>query len=85
MRESGCDNTKLLPHKGGLTIFTTSQDMLTPFAINVLDAVIHSLGEEEKKDVVLREEDSTSLLFPNDSPAWENVASTFTTGHLSQD
>ena len=47
LNRTKCVNTKLLPHKGGLTMFTTSQDVPNPFSTKVLEAVTKALEEDK--------------------------------------
>ena len=84
LKKNKCDNTKILPFKGGLTMFTTPKELPNPFATKVLEAS-HQAFTEDKTGPALKEEDLTSLLFPGDSEGWENVASTFSVGKLSPD
>ena len=84
LRATECVNTKVTPFKGNLTMFTTNEQTPIPFASKMLDAVNQALIDE-KTNMVLREEESTSLLFPGDSHAWEEVAQTFSGGKLDQD
>ena len=66
LKGSKCENTKILPFKGGLTMFTTPKDLPNPFATKVLEAAQQAF-EEDKEGAPLKEEDLTSLLFPADS------------------
>ena len=65
-------------------MFTTPQDMPNPFSSKVLEAVLQALLDD-KPSPSLREEEFTSFLFPADSEAWVDVASTFSAGRLSAD
>ena len=84
MKEAECVNSRLLPYKGNLTMFQTHPDMPNPVATKVLEAVNQAILED-KPSTPLKEEESTSFLFPGDSPAWENVTQTFSNGKLQPD
>ena len=84
LKSRNCNNTRLLPFKGGLTMFTTPKEMPNPFSTKVLEAVTQATLED-KPSPVLREEEFTSLLFPADSEGWSDVALTFSVGKLSAD
>ena len=84
LKDGKCDNTRMLPFKGNLTIFTTPTDLPNPFATKVLEAAQQAF-KDDKEGPALKEEDLTSLLFPADSEGWQNVSATFTAGKLSPD
>ena len=84
LRATECVNIKVTPFKGNLTMFTTNEQTPIPFASKILDAVNQALIDE-KTNMSLREEESTSFLFPGDSQAWKEVALTFSEGKLEQD
>ena len=66
LKSANCENSKMLPFKGSLTMFTTPGELPNPFATKVLEAVL-STALEDKPVPTLKEEDFTSLLFPGDS------------------
>ena len=66
LKKGKCDNTKMLPFKGNLTIFTTPSDLPNPFATKMLEAAEQAF-KDDKEGAALKEEDLTSLLFPADS------------------
>ena len=84
MKDAGCSNSRIVPFKGSLTMFSTSGEMPNPFTSKVLEAVNQAVLED-KTSVSLKEDEATSLLFPGDSPAWEEVVPTFSSGRLTQD
>ena len=82
--QADCVNFKAHLHKGAYTMFTTPPDMITPFSSKALEAVLKAIPEDGSCPT-LKEWDSTSPVFPNDSDAWKGVASTFTVGKLPND
>ena len=44
LKSGNCDNTKILPFRGGLTMFTTPRELPDPFATNILEAVQRDPG-----------------------------------------
>ena len=84
LKAGQCTNTKVLPFKGNLTMFTTPDDVPNPFATKVLEAAQQAFAED-KEGAALKEEDFTSLLFPADSEGWKDVSDTFSIGKLSPD
>ena len=84
LKRGNCLNTKMIPTKGNLTIFTTPSDFPNPFATKMLEAAEQAF-KDDKEGPALKEEDLTSLLFPADSEGWKNVAATFTGSKLSPD
>ena len=82
LKRGNCYNTKMLPSKGNLTIFTTPSEFPNPFATKMLEAAEQAF-KDDKEGSALKEEDLTSLLFPADSEGWKNVAETFTGSKLS--
>ena len=83
-RKANCINTKRIPIKGNLAIFTTPLDFPNPFATKILEAANEAF-QEDKEGAALREEESTSLIFPAGSGDWKNVVETFTGSKLSPD
>ena len=83
-KKANCINTKRIPVKGNLAIFTTPLDFPNPFATKMLEAANEAF-QEDKEGAALREEESTSLIFPADSEGWKNVVETFTGNKLSPD
>ena len=81
-KKANCINTKKIPNKGNLAIFTTPLDFPNPFATKMLEAANEAF-QEDKEGTALREEESTSLIFPADSEGWKNVVETFTGSKLS--
>ena len=65
-------------------MFPTLKDMPNPFSSKVLEAVLQALLED-KPSPAMKEEEFTSFLFPADSEAWADVASTFSVGKLAVD
>ena len=82
--KANCINTKSIPIKGNLAIFTTPLDFPTTFANNMLEAANEAF-QEVTEWAALREEESTSLIFPAGSGDWKNVVETFTGSKLSPD
>ena len=78
-------NTKLQPDAGSLTMFLTSDTTPNPFSTKVFEAVLKQVKEKDSKGSALKEEERTSLLFPNDSDIWKDVHRTFTVGKLASD
>ena len=81
MKDAKCDNSRIPPQKGGLTMFTTNKAVPNPFLTKVLEAV-NMATQEDKPTPPLKEEDPVSLLFPGDSTIWEGVVQTFSAGKL---
>ena len=84
MKDTGCVNTKVLPAYGNLAMFQTNPETSNLFATKVFGAVWEA-ALEDKSAPALREEEPTSWIFPNDSPVWEDVVSTFSVGKLAGD
>ena len=81
-KKGNCINTKKIPTKGNLAIFTTPLEFPNPFATKMLEAANEAF-QEDKEGPALREEEFTSLIFPADSEGWKNVVDTFTGNKLS--
>ncbi|XP_068220112.1 uncharacterized protein [Palaemon carinicauda] len=80
----GCSNSKLTPHKGAYTIFTTPQDIPSPLADKVAELTIQA-AKDGLPMPTLKETDSTSLLMPASRDFWRDAPATFTVGKLDPD
>lgn len=69
---------------GSLCMFKANTSTPTPFTTKVLGAVLEA-SAEGKTASALREEDKTSLLFPQDDPRWAEVDDTFSVQKLKPD
>ncbi|XP_068203105.1 uncharacterized protein [Palaemon carinicauda] len=84
LSEWGCINSKLTPHKGAYTIFTTAASISLPLIDKVTELTIQAIKEGSSMPA-LKETDPTSLLIPGTSATWDAAASTFTVGKLDPD
>ncbi|XP_064107292.1 uncharacterized protein LOC135216138 [Macrobrachium nipponense] len=84
MTDWGCTNTKLTPHKGSYTIFTTPQDISSPFIDKITELTIQAENDDLPMPT-LKETDATSLHMPAIREFWQDVPSTFTVGKLDAD
>ncbi|XP_068248914.1 uncharacterized protein [Palaemon carinicauda] len=84
LSEWGCTNSKLTPHKGAYTIFTTASSITLPLIDKVTELTIQAVKEGSTMPA-LKETDPTSLLIPSTSATWDDASSTFTVGKLDPD
>ena len=82
MTAGACLNSKLLPHKGSYTTFTTPDPHGNPLSTKVLEATLKAV-EEGKPCPSLRELEQPSLLLPGGQDCWKEVAATFSVGKLA--
>ncbi|XP_064101055.1 uncharacterized protein LOC135211750 [Macrobrachium nipponense] len=84
LAEWDCVNTRLTPHKGSFTIFTTPKEVPTPFTDKITELTLQAISEE-KPMPILKETEATSLLMPATREFWHDAPSTFTVGKLDSD
>ncbi|XP_068239960.1 uncharacterized protein [Palaemon carinicauda] len=84
LAEWGCITSKLTPHKGSYTIFTTPQAVPSPLTDKVAELTIQS-AKEGSPVPVLKETDPTSMLLPGASALWKDASATFTVGKFDPD
>ena len=79
--KAGCLNSKVTPKGSDLTMFTIPDTLPNPFTSKICQHVCEARNEEGEPSA-LREEESTSLLFPGGLDFLNEVTLTFSTWKL---